>query len=78
MTTRSQPAARAVAVPSWPRGWRAAAGLTAVAAGALIITGALLPWVEAFAGLLPISGIRGGNGRELAAAGAVIAAAGIW
>jgi hypothetical protein len=78
MTTRSQPVARAVAVPSWPRGWRAAAGLTAVAAGALIITGALLPWVEAFAGLLPISGIRGGNGRELAAAGAVIAAAGIW
>ena len=78
MTTRSQPAARTVAVPSWPRGWRAAAGLTAVAAGALIITGALLPWVEAFAGLLPISGIRGGNGRELAAAGAVIAAAGIW
>ena len=78
MTTRSQPAARAVAVPSWPRGWRAAAGLTAVAAGALIITGALLPWVEAFAGLLPISGIRGGNGRELAAAGAVVAAAGIW
>jgi hypothetical protein len=78
MTTRSQPAARAVAVPSWPRGWRAAAGLTAVAAGALIITGALLPWVEAFAGLLPISGIRGGNGRELAAMGAVVVAAGIW
>ena len=49
-----------------------------MAAGALIITGALLPWVEAFAGLLPISGIRGGNGRELAAAGAVIVAAGIW
>jgi hypothetical protein len=78
MTTRSQTAARTVAVPSWPRGWRAAAGLTAVAAGALIVTGALLPWVEAFAGLLPISGIRGGNGRELAAAGTVIAAAGIW
>jgi len=78
MTTRSQPAARAVAVPSWPRGWRAAAGLTAVAAGALIITGALLPWVEAFAGLLPISGIRGSNGRELAATGAVVVAAGIW
>jgi hypothetical protein len=78
MTTRSQPAARAVAVRSWPRGWRAAAGLTAVAAGALILTGALLPWVEAFAGLLPISGIRGGNGRVLAAAGAVVAAAGLW
>lgn len=78
MTTRSQPAARAVSVASWPRGWRAVAGLTAVAAGALIVTGALLPWVEAFAGLVGVSGIRGGNGRVLAAAGTVIAAAGIW
>jgi hypothetical protein len=78
MTTRSEPAARAGTVPSWPRGWRAAAGLTAVAAGVLIVTGALLPWVEAFAGLLPISGVRGGNGRVLAAAGAVVAAAGLW
>ena len=52
--------------------------LPVLLAGALIITGALLPWVEAFAGLLPISGIRGGNGRELAAAGAIAAAAGIW
>ncbi len=36
-----------------------------------------LPWVQAFAGLIQIPGIRGGNGRILAAAGAVIAAAGI-
>jgi len=78
MTTRSQPALRAVSLSSWPRGWRAVAGITAVAAGAVIVTGALLPWVEAFAGLIGISGIRGGNGRVLAVAGAAIAAAGIW
>lgn len=60
------------------RGWRTAAGLTCAAAGAAIITGALLPWVETFGGLIGIPGIRGGNGRILAAAGAVIAAAGIY
>jgi hypothetical protein len=64
--------------PSGLLTWRAAAGLIATAAGAAIITGALLPWVQAFAGLIQISGIRGGNGRLLAGAGAVIAAAGIW
>ncbi len=46
--------------------WRAAAGLIATAAGAAVITGALLPWVQAFAGLIQIPGIRGGNGRLLA------------
>ena len=63
---------------SWPRGWRAAAGLTSVAAGAAILTGAFLPWVEIFAGLIPLSGMRGSNGHILAAAGAVITVAGLW
>ncbi len=58
-------------------GWQAAAGLAAVAAGTAIITGALLPWVETFGGLIAVPGIRGGNGRILAAVGAVITAAGI-
>ena len=47
------------------RSWRTAVGLTAVTAGAAIVTGAFLPWVEAFAGLLQIPGVRGGNGRVL-------------
>ena len=59
------------------RSWRTAVGLTAVAAGAAIVTGAFLPWVEAFAGLLQIPGVRGGNGRILAANGFLIAAAGL-
>jgi hypothetical protein len=60
------------------RSWQAAAGLTTIAAGAAIVTGALLPWAETFAGLIGIPGIRGINGRILAAAGVLIAAAGIW
>jgi hypothetical protein len=57
--------------------WRGAAGLAAVAAGAVMITGAFLPWVTTFAGLVAIPGVRGGNGRILAAAGLVAAAAGL-
>ena len=59
------------------RSWRGAIGLSGVAAGAIMITGAFLPWVTTFAGLIAIPGVRGGNGRMLAAAGAVIALAGI-
>jgi hypothetical protein len=64
---------------SWEvlRSWRGAVGLSGVAAGALMITGAFLPWVTTFAGLVGIPGVRGSNGRMLAAAGAVIALAGI-
>ena len=61
-----------------PRGWRAAAGLTSVAAGAVILAGAFLPWVEAFAGLVQVPGVRGINGQILAAAGALIAATGVY
>ena len=59
------------------RSWRGAVGLSGVAAGAIMITGAFLPWVTAFAGLIGIPGVRGSNGQMLAAAGGVIAAAGI-
>jgi hypothetical protein len=62
----------------WPRGWRAGAGLIAVAAGAALLAGAFLPWVEAFAGLIQVPGVRGLNGRILAAAGVVIIAAGLY
>ena len=71
-TTRPGPVAAAL-----PRGWRAAAGLTALAAGAAVLAGAFLPWVEAFAGLVPVPGTRGRNGWILAAAGLIIAAAGL-
>ena len=60
------------------RSWQTAAGLATIAAGAAIVTGALLPWVETFAGLIGIPGIRGTNGRLLAVAGVLIAAAGIY
>ena len=57
---------------------RAAGGLTCVAAGAAIVAGAFLPWVEAFAGLIQIPGVSGLNGQVLAAAGVFIAAAGLF
>jgi hypothetical protein len=75
MITTSVPApARAAGFPAW----RLAAGLGAVAGGAAMVAGAFLPWVETFAGLISIPGVRGSNGRILAAAGAVIALAGLW
>ena len=75
-TTTGTAAARPRRVSRW-RSWRTAVGLTAVAAGAAIVTGAFLPWVDAFAGLLQIPGVRGGNGRILAAGGILIAVAGL-
>lgn len=78
MIIQSDSTARAPAVPPRLVTWRTAAGLLAIAAGAAVIAGALLPWVEEFAGLVEISGIRGGNGRVLAAIGAAICVAGIW
>ena len=49
-----------------------------MAAGAVILLGAFLPWVEAFAGLVQVPGVRGSNGKILAAAGAAIACAGLY
>ncbi len=59
------------------RSWRGAVGLGGLAAGVVMITGAFLPWVFTFAGLIGIPGVRGSNGRILAAAGVVIALAGL-
>src|SRR5579864_7982129 len=78
MTVTTQPERVAFSSGSWLRGWRPVAGVLTLAAGAAVITGAFLPWVEVFAGLIPVPGVRGGNGKILAAGGAVIVAAGIW
>ena len=58
--------------------WRSAVGLTAVAGGAAVVAGCLLPWATAFAGLVDISGLRGSNGWLLLAAGVLAIAAGAW
>ena len=78
MSTTTQTTIRGAALGGWPRSWRAAAGLTSVAAGAVILLGAFLPWVEAFAGLVQVPGVRGSNGQILAAVGAAIACAGVY
>jgi len=49
----------------------------AVAGGALITIGAFLPWLTLFAGLHPLRGVIGLNGRVLAAGGAVCLVVGI-
>ena len=77
--TSSTRSARATsAAPSRLRGWRLVAALTTIITGAVVLAGAFLPWVSVFAGLMQIPGVRGGNGRVLAAAGALIIAAGLW
>jgi hypothetical protein len=77
MTISTQQDRIALTHVSCPRGWRLTTALTTLAAGAGVITGAFLPWVEAFAGLIPIPGVRGDNGKLLAVAGVVIVAAGL-
>jgi hypothetical protein len=74
MTTRA--AARPHPAPQL--NWRIIAGLTGAAAGATVVAGAFLPWVTIFAGLVQIPGVHGGNGRILAAAGVLLAAAGLY
>jgi hypothetical protein len=69
------------ALGSWRcalRSWRSVVGLSAVIGGAVVVIGCLLPWAEAFAGLVRFAGISGGNGRLLAAAGGLTALAGLW
>jgi hypothetical protein len=73
MTTQAAGRPRPVSL----RHWRTISGLAAVTGGAAIVTGAFLPWVETFAGLIGIPGVRGSNGRIMAAAGVVIAVAGL-
>ena len=59
------------------RSWRAAVGLTAIAGAAAVVAGVLLPWAEAFAGLISIPGIRGSNGKIMLALAAILALAGL-
>jgi hypothetical protein len=61
-----------------PRGWRAVVSAAALAGGAAVVAGCLLPWITAFAGLVTIAGTVGDNGKALTAAGILIAAAGLW
>jgi hypothetical protein len=56
---------------------RATPALLIVLAGLAIGTGALLPWVYYFAGLVPFRGVIGLNGRLLLAAGVLCVALGV-
>ena len=49
----------------------------AVAGGALMAIGAFLPWLTLYAGLHPLRGVIGLNGRVFAAGGAVCLVAGV-
>jgi hypothetical protein len=60
------------------RGWRPIVGIAALGAGILTVAGSFLPWAEIFAGLIGVPGVRGANGKVLAFAGGVIAAAALW
>src|SRR5207244_10958570 len=51
--------------------------LAAVAGGGLMAIGAFLPWLTLYAGLHPLRGVIGLNGRFLAAGGAVCLVAGV-
>jgi len=51
--------------------------LAAVAGGGLMAIGAFLPWLTLYAGLHPLRGVIGLNGRVLAAGGAVCLVAGV-
>ena len=66
------PAATQPAPPPSNLGWQAwrwGVGLTAIGGSALVIAGALLPWLSVFAGLKAYPGVAGLNGRLLLAAG---------
>lgn len=49
----------------------------AVASGVLVASGAFLPWLSLFAGLHPLRGVIGLNGRLLAAGGVLCLVAGV-
>ena len=65
--------ARARRLPSEERRF----ALAAVAGGGLMAIGAFLPWLTLYAGLHPLRGVIGLNGRVLAAGGAVCLVAGV-
>jgi hypothetical protein len=65
------PAATQPAPPTSPgrQGWRWSVGLTAIGGSALVVAGALLPWLSVFAGLKAYPGVAGLHGRLLLAGG---------
>lgn len=70
---------QAQAVPrAVPRRPIAVAGMTAALGGALVVSGVLLPWLSLYGGLERLNGFAGGNGKLLAAGGAVCVVAGAW
>jgi hypothetical protein len=76
--THSEAAAgRGISRPAL-RSWPFAAGAAAAAGGLAAAAGCFLPWVTVFGGLEGFPGTRGSNGRLLAAAGILAAAAGLW
>lgn len=54
------------------------AGACAACGGAGVVLGALLPWMSLYAGLQPLPGTMGSNGKLLAAAGGATLALGVW
>jgi hypothetical protein len=50
---------------------RVAAPPLAIVGGAAVVLGSLLPWMSYFAGLVPLRGVTGLNGRILVGAGIV-------
>lgn len=68
------PTMESAAMRSLPR---SAVAALAAAGGSLLVAGSVLPWLSLYAGVDPISGIDGINGRVLALAGALTVAAGL-
>jgi hypothetical protein len=60
-----------------PPRWRWAVGLAAIGSSALVMAGALLPWLSVYAGLKAYAGVAGLNGRLLLGAGAIGLLAGV-
>src|SRR5919197_1456264 len=76
---RPQLAKRVRLCATWPLTWqRGRIALLAMLGGAVIIVGALLPWISLFAGLQAYAGISGVYGRLLCGGGALSIIGGIW
>jgi hypothetical protein len=64
----ARPRTRMLSPLPW-RGWSATSAL-AMLGGAAVVVGSWLPWMTLYAGLQPLSGLIGRNGRVLLIAGA--------
>jgi hypothetical protein len=61
-----------------PRRPIAVAGMAAALGGALVVFGALLPWLSLYGGLERLTGFAGWNGKLLATGGVACVVAGSW